>query len=223
MFTGLIEEKGKIISTRTTQTGKELIISAPMQFIEKIKIGDSIAVNGVCQTVTKIEKNNNFYVDVMMESLKKTTLGNLSIKQEVNLELAITLNGRLGGHIVQGHIDTIGQIIQIIKTNSLTEFYISYPLEYKKYIVPTGSVAIDGVSLTTAEIFDRNFKVALISHTLKNTLFSDYKVGNRVNIEFDVIGKYVAQMLRENRLISGETITNAAIKSAKELCKIDEN
>jgi riboflavin synthase len=132
----------------------------------------------------------------MQESLKKTTLNNLSVKQNINLELAITLNTRLGGHIVQGHIDTTGQIIQIINTHSLKEFYISYPLEYRKYLAPTGSVAIDGVSLTTAEIFDKNFKVALIPHTLNNTIFSDYKVGDRVNIEFDIIGKYVEQMLK---------------------------
>ena len=197
MFTGLIEEKGKIVSSKITQTGKQIIVSASPIFIEKIKIGDSISINGVCQTAIKIE-SNNFYVDVMQESLKKTTLNNLLPKQNVNLELAITINTRIGGHIVQGHIDTIGQIIQIINTHSLKEFYISYPLEYRKYLAPTGSVAIDGVSLTTAEIFDKSFKVALIPHTLTNTLFSEYKVGDKVNIEFDIIGKYVEQMLNKN-------------------------
>ena len=194
MFTGLIEEKGKIISTKITQTGKQIAISTGKQFIEKIKIGDSVAINGVCQTAVKIE-GNNFYTDLMQESLKKTTLNNLSAKQNVNLELAITLNSRLGGHIVQGHIDTVGQIIQIVNIHSLKEFYISCSLEHRKYLAPTGSVAIDGVSLTTAEIFDKSFKVALIPHTLNNTLFSEYKVGDRVNIEFDIIGKYVEQML----------------------------
>jgi riboflavin synthase len=193
MFTGLITEKGKIVSIKTIQTGKELIITASSGFIEQLKNGDSISINGVCQTVTRID-GNNFYVDVMQESLKKTTLGNLRTRN-VNLELAITLSSRLGGHIVQGHIDTIGQIIQITNTYSLREFYISYPLEYRKYLAPTGSVAIDGVSLTTAEIFDRSFKVALIPHTLDNTLFTEYKVGDKINIEFDIIGKYVEQMI----------------------------
>ena len=197
MFTGLVEEKGNIVSIKTIQTGKQFIISASQQFIEKIAIGDSIAINGVCQTAIKIE-GNNFYTDVMQESLKKTTFNILSAKQNVNLELAMTLNDRLGGHIVQGHIDTIGQIIQIINNQSLKEFYISYPCEYRKYIVHTGSISIDGVSLTTAEIFDRNFKVSLIPHTLSNTIFCDYKVGDRVNIEFDIIGKYIEQMCIKN-------------------------
>jgi len=195
MFTGLIEEKGKILSAKITQIGKQFTISAPQQFINKIKIGDSIAINGVCQTAIKID-GTTFQTDVMQETLKKTTLSNLSPKQNVNLELAITLNTRLGGHIVQGHIDTIGQVIQIVNISTHKEFYISYPIEYKKYLAPTGSVAIDGVSLTVAEIFDKSFKVALIPHTLNNTLFSEYKVGDRVNIEFDIIGKYVEQMVK---------------------------
>jgi len=198
MFTGLIEEKGKIISSKITPTGKQIIIAASSQFIEKIKIGDSIAINGVCQTAIKIE-GNNFYTDIMQESLKKTTLNNLLPKQNVNMELAITLNTRLGGHIVQGHIDAIGQIIQIVNAYSYKEFYISYQLEYKKYLVPTGAITVDGVSLTTAEIFDRNFKVALIPHTLNNTLFLEYKVGDKVNLEFDIIGKYIEQMLKPNK------------------------
>ena len=137
MFTGLIEEKGKILSAKITNTGKQLTISAKQQFINEIKIGDSIAINGVCLTATKIQ-GTTFQTDVMQETLKKTTLNNLSHNQNVNLELAITLNTRLGGHIVQGHIDTIGQIIQIVNLTTHKEFYISFPLEYSKYLATTG-------------------------------------------------------------------------------------
>ena len=195
MFTGLIAEKGKILSAKMSEIGKHLTISATEQFVNKIQVGDSVSINGVCQTAVKMQ-GATFQTEVMPETLKKTTLNSLQASKNVNLELAMTLNMRLGGHLVQGHIDAIGHIIQIVNIGSYKEFYISYPIEQKKYLVLKGAVAIDGASLTVADIYDKSFKVALISHTLRNTLFCEYKVGDRVNIEYDLIGKYVEQMMK---------------------------
>ncbi|MDR0927201.1 MAG: riboflavin synthase [Ignavibacteria bacterium] len=193
MFTGLITEKGKIVSATNTQTGKRLAIQTDT-LCATMQLGDSIAINGVCQTAVQIT-NNTFAVDVISETLKKTTLGYLSIGQSVNLEPAATLTTRLGGHFVQGHIDTTAQLLQITRMHQTVEFIFSFPTEYRKYLAHTGSIAIDGVSLTTAQIYDASFKVALIPHTLQQTLFGSYKVGDRVNLEFDIIGKYVETML----------------------------
>lgn len=196
MFTGIVEEQGKLLTITTTNTGKQLRIKSD-SIHNKMKIGDSVAVNGVCQTITKID-NNIFAVDTIYETIQKTTLGNLHANSLLNLELALTYSGRLGGHFVQGHIDTIGKIIQINRNNSVAEFMIAFPANYRKYLALTGSIAVDGVSLTTAEVFPTQFKVAIIPHTIENTLFTQYKIGDEVNLEFDIIGKYVDSILTFN-------------------------
>lgn len=193
MFTGLVEEIGKIINVKSCVTGKIFTIAADKIF-EDLKIGDSVSVNGVCQTVTNIN-NKQFICETVHETLKKTTMKYFTKGQNVNLERAVTVNTRLGGHIVQGHIDTNGNIIQINNSNGKAEFYISFPCEFKNFLAHTGSICIDGVSLTVAEIFDYSLKVALIPLTLGNTIAKDYRVGDCVNIEFDIIGKYVSSIL----------------------------
>jgi len=198
MFTGLIEEVGILQSNSSTNAGKQLRIETKTLHHSMV-VGDSVSINGACQTVVSIT-NNSFSVDTIPETLKKTTLGNLKVGSKVNLELALSvkdnlLNSRIGGHFVQGHIDAIGSIKEIIKHSSASEFFISYPTEYRKYLAYTGSITIDGVSLTIAQITKNTFKVALIPHTISKTLFKDYIVGANVNIEFDIIGKYVESML----------------------------
>ncbi|MPM91004.1 Riboflavin synthase [bioreactor metagenome] len=196
MFTGIIKEKGKIVKIQNSIDGKTLTISGK-EVIPELEIGDSIAINGVCQTVVKIE-NNQFVVNTVNETISKTTFSELKIGDIINLEPALTANGKLGGHFVQGHVDTIGTIININRLQKTAEFIFSFPEKFRKYLATTGSITIDGVSLTTAQILDTSFKVALIPHTIETTIFSNYKIGSKVNLEFDIIGKYVESILLYN-------------------------
>ena len=193
MFTGIVEEKGKISKIDLLDGRKRLAVFAP-EICKTLKIGDSISINGACQTAIEINQNI-FAVDTVNETLKKTTLNFLKIGDFVNLEPAILPTSRMGGHFVQGHIDAIGQILQINQLNNSAEIYCSFPQNFRKYLAKTGSIAIDGVALTTAEIFDANFKVAVIPHTFNSSIISHYKVGQQVNLEFDIIGKYVESIL----------------------------
>jgi len=193
MFTGIIQEKGKIFQIANSIDGKKFSIESKNIFKE-LEIGDSVAVNGVCQTVVEINKNI-FTVDTVNETLKKTTLKDLKIGASVNLETAVLPTTKMGGHFVQGHIDTVGNILQINKLQNSAEFLFSFSPQFRKYLATTGSIAIDGVSLTTAQIFDSSFKVALIPHTIETTIFTNYKIGDKVNLEFDIIGKYVESIL----------------------------
>lgn len=193
MFTGLIEEIGKI--DRIQQLGKGIEFSIGCSnILEKIKIDDSVAVNGVCLTATKINPNG-FIAQAVDETIRKTTLKNLKINQEVNLETALTLQKMLGGHLVLGHVDTIGTLINITREDLGTLFQFQFDSRFSRYLVEVGSVAVDGVSLTLARLGDIDFTVSIIPHSLQNTIFRNYKPGDEVNLEFDVIGKYVERML----------------------------
>lgn len=193
MFTGLIEEIGKIENIRKVGNGIELRIFCK-KILSKINIDDSIAVNGVCLTATKIE-SNGFIAQAVDETIRKTTLKELKANQEVNLETALTLNKMLGGHLVLGHIDSIGRLLNIQNEDLGTLFQFQYDSNYSKYLVDVGSITIDGVSLTVAQLEESKFTVSIIPHSLQNTIFRNYKVGQEVNLEFDVIGKYVERML----------------------------
>lgn len=195
MFTGIIDRIGKVVSITSISGGKRIAISTEVAFPD-IKIGDSISVNGVCQTLTEIN-SNIFSVEAVNETLLKTTSKHLQAGSAVNLELAATPTTRLGGHIVQGHIDTTGYIQRIVRNGNSAEYYITYPSEFRKYLAHTGSIAVDGVSLTTAEISTHYFKVAIIPHSLNNTIINKYNEGTEVNLEFDIIGKYVESMLNK--------------------------
>ncbi|OFI06294.1 riboflavin synthase [Clostridium acetireducens DSM 10703] len=193
MFTGLVEEIGEIININTGANSAKITIKGKV-ILENVKLGDSIAVNGVCLTVVNFT-SNSFTVDVMPETMRKSSLRNISKKSLVNLERALKLDSRLGGHIVSGHIDCIGEITSIVKEDIATWITIKPPEEFLKYIVQKGSVALDGVSLTVAEVGKDYFKVSIIPHTKGVTILSYKKVGDIINIECDVLAKYVEKLL----------------------------
>lgn len=194
MFTGIVEEIGKVKSVE--HRGRFMTIGI---YCEKVlsdcKQGDSIATNGVCLTVTRFERGW-FEADVMPQTFDKTNLKALKIGSEVNLERAATLSSRLGGHIVQGHVDTIGKIRSIEKSGNAHLYEFDLDSSYEKYIIEQGSVAIDGVSLTVAKIVPGGFSVSLIPQTKKDTILFGKKTGDTVNIECDVIGKYVEKLMK---------------------------
>ncbi|MDE5852580.1 MAG: riboflavin synthase, partial [Oscillospiraceae bacterium] len=189
MFTGIVEEVGKVLSITKSVNGAKLTIGANI-ITRDIGLGDSVAVNGVCLTITDI-KSNLVVADVMNETLKKSMLNELVVGNFVNLERALTLNSRLGGHIVTGHIDGVGKIENIKKDGIGIWYKIKVDSEILKYIIKKGSVCINGVSLTVTEVDYDSFKVCIIPHTHNNTTISALKKGNIVNIENDIIGKYV--------------------------------
>lgn len=193
MFTGIIEEMGTIQAIRNNTSSSQLTISANVIF-EDMKIGDSIAVNGVCLTVTSMRKNS-FMADVMPETMRRTCLGGLKIGDEVNLERAMAANGRFGGHIVSGHIDGIGTIQAWEKEENAVWITIATTSKLLYYIIEKGSITIDGISLTVAYVDESVFKVSIIPHTAGNTTLLKKRVKDIVNLECDIIGKYVEKLL----------------------------
>lgn len=189
MFTGLIEEVGKISALRNANGRLILEISAG-KIINSLKIGDSISVNGVCLTVTNFT-SGKFCVDAVGETLKKTTIGSLRIGTEVNLEPALQLSQKLGGHLVQGHVNDVGEITEIKKLGENYLMSFSLPHHLEKYLIKEGSIAIDGISLTIAHVSANKIMCSIIPHTWKNTNLRARKPGDQVNIEIDVISKYV--------------------------------
>ena len=193
MFTGLVEEKGILKEKIPTGDGFQFTIEAN-KVISDLRIGSSIAINGCCLTVVKI-KNNTFSVDTIEETLNKTNLGVLKQEMNVNLERSLAADARLGGHFVLGHIDTVGRVEGIKELSNSHWLTISFPEKFKHYLIYVGSVAIDGVSMTVAELKENIFSVGIIPHTWKETIFADKKVGDTVNLEFDVLGKYVERIM----------------------------
>lgn len=193
MFTGLVNEVGKIIGINKGKDSAKITINAN-RILEEVKIGDSIAVNGVCLTVTSYV-NNSFTVDVMPETMTLTNIKDLKVNSLVNLEPALRMSDRLGGHIVTGHIDGRGIISKFIKEDNATRITINIPKDVHKYIIHKGSVAIDGISLTVAQVVENSFQVSIIPLTGQDTTLLNKKVGDEVNIECDVVGKYVERLL----------------------------
>lgn len=199
MFTGIIEEIGTILRKNVN----ELEISASSSFLT-IKDGESVSVNGVCLTVVQT-KNNSFTVNVSYETLKRTTLSTLKIGDKVNLERALQLNQRLNGHLVLGHVDCIGKVEKIISEGVFSTWWFSFPEDFSKYLVPKGSISVDGISLTIVNIESNTFSVAVIPATIERTNLKYKKVGEKVNLEFDIIGKYVERILASYPLSKGLT------------------
>lgn len=193
MFTGIIEELGTVMKLDQQGVSAKITIEAD-KVLEKTKLGDSIAVNGVCLTVTDLGKNS-FCADVMAETLRRSSLGVLKKGSKVNLERAMAADGRFGGHMVSGHIDGTGEIAKISPEGSAVWYTIQAPQNILDGIVEKGSIAIDGISLTVADVSDRDFSVSIIPHTGANTTLSLKKQGNIVNLENDVVGKYVQKFL----------------------------
>ena len=193
MFTGIVEEIGQVVSIQNTEKFSTIKINA-VKVLEQSQIGDSIATNGVCLTITNMTESS-FEADIMAETLRKSNLGRLRIGTFVNLERAIRLNSRLGGHLVSGHIDGVGEILSSTKEAAATWITIKAPAEILRYVVFKGSIAIDGISLTVADVMKDSFKVCVIPHTKNETTLLMKGVMELVNIEVDMIGKYVEKLL----------------------------
>ena len=195
MFTGLIAELGTVAAISKGETSAVFTINAP-SLISEIKLGDSVAVNGVCLTATDIS-GNTFMADVMVQTLSLTSLSQIIINSPVNLELAAQLNARMGGHMVQGHVDGVATVVGLTPGEKWAQFDIKVPDHLTKYIVNQGSICLDGVSLTVGEISDSNnvLTVWLIPETLERTNLSSKKPGDLINIEVDVLAKYVERLL----------------------------
>lgn len=195
MFTGLVKEIGTVKSIKGNQEGKELAIYSK-SLIKEIGIDDSVSINGACQTAIRVEEEY-FVVQTIHTSLEKTTLGSLNVGEEVNLELALQLSDRLGGHLVQGHINAMANIVDIQNKGKNYLLKSKIDREQMKYIVKEGSITIEGISLTVADI-DREkntFTVSIIPHTWLNTILRNRRVSSIINIEVDILGKYVENLL----------------------------
>lgn len=207
IFTGIIEEIGTISSIQKSAKSARLSVKAAMIF-DDLKLGDSVAVNGVCLTATSIS-HNVLTADVMNETLNRSNLGGLAIGSKVNLERAMLSGGRFGGHIVSGHIDGTGLIVKTERDDNAVWITISASENVMKYIVEKGSVTIDGISLTIARVNEKSFAVSVIPHTGKATTLLDKVVGDGVNLENDIVGKYVERLLsfRQKDESPGSNIT----------------
>jgi riboflavin synthase len=200
MFTGLIKDIGTIRSITPNNTGREFVIEAP-QLYSEIEVDDSVATNGCCLTATKISEKT-FTVQAVHVTLEKTNLGKLKIGDKVNLELALRPMDRLGGHFVQGHVNGIGKLQSVIPRGKNWEITITCPRELFKYMISEGSIAIDGISLTIARLTDTSFTVSIIPHTYENTILHTKKVGDSVNIEVDMMAKYLENFMLYNQKFS---------------------
>lgn len=193
MFTGIVEEIGVVEKIRKGGGSSTISIKGELIFSD-LKVGDSVAVNGVCLTVTSFSKNV-FNADVMHETFNRSTLANLKVGTNVNLERAMLANGRFGGHIVSGHIDGTGVITDVTKDDNAIWYSIRANNKILEYIVEKGSIAIDGISLTVAKVSNESFSVSVIPHTATVTTLSKKAVGDTVNLENDVVGKYIGKFL----------------------------
>ncbi len=193
MFTGIIEETGRVAGVVREGGGIRLTVEAP-QSASELRVNDSVSLNGACQTVIA-SSPRTFTVQAVEETLAKTTLGDFVPGAEINLELPVRLNERLGGHIVLGHVDCVGTVTGVDVKESSRIIRVSFPPGFARYVIPVGSIAVDGISLTIASASANEFAVSVIPHTLSKTTLSRAARGMKVNLEFDVIGKYVEKMV----------------------------
>ncbi|HEV2172087.1 MAG TPA: riboflavin synthase [Nitrospira sp.] len=203
MFTGIVEEMGAVISLDKTLAGTRMTILAST-VMGDLKIGDSVSVNGICLTVVS-KSERNFVVEVSPETLSVTTLGRVTAGAPVNLERPMKLNERIGGHLVAGHVDGVGTIRSRHQEGNAIFFTIEAPSEILRYCVTKGSITIDGVSLTINEVGDHSFSIAIIPHTAKVTTLGLKQINDTVNLESDLIGKYVERLLQERSQLPKST------------------
>ncbi|MFA5880386.1 MAG: riboflavin synthase [Candidatus Margulisiibacteriota bacterium] len=194
MFTGIIQEKGKIKNIKKS-SGKTSFIIEAKKIIKNFKIGSSVALNGTCLTIINLDKKT-FEVEAIPETLKLTNLGELQKGDLVNLEPSLRLKDELSGHIVLGHVDSMGEVINIKSEGDSILMTIKFPKSLSKYIAHKGSITLDGISLTIASLFNQNFVVALIPHTLEVTILKNKKIGDKVNLEVDVVARYLERMIK---------------------------
>jgi len=207
MFTGIVEEMGNIKALRRGAGTARITISASA-VLNNTAIGESISVNGVCLTVVDIGKNE-FSADVAVETLKVTNLGDLNIGTKVNLERALQLSARIGGHLVSGHVDAVGRIREKREEGNGWRIFIDAPEVLLKYVIKKGSIAVDGISLTVADVDKAGFSIAVIPHTAKLTTLGFKSAGDSVNLEGDLIGKYI------ERLLSGRMVSEVNLELLK--------
>ena len=193
MFTGIVEELGSVVSVPTGS-----LVVAASQVLKEMKLGGSIAVNGVCLTVTGYN-SKSFSVDVMLETLRRTNLGRLRPGDRVNLERPLGLGGEVGGHLVQGHVDDTGRVVSVAGEAGALLVRFEAPTEVMRFIVPKGFIAVDGVSLTVASRDAGSFWVSIVDYTRQHTILGSQKVGDLVNLEVDIIAKYVEQLSQHQR------------------------
>lgn len=197
MFTGIIEETGRVVAMQSVQTGARLTLDAPAVAAD-LKVGDSVAVNGCCLTVTTVN-GSELGFDVLAETLRCTNLGSLDTGSVTNLERALAAGGRLGGHFVQGHVDCTAEILSLEPVGADHRLEIALPAESAQYVVYKGSIAVSGISLTVAEICEKSFVIWIIPHTMEVTTLSSARPGDRVNLEFDLLAKYIERLLENRR------------------------
>lgn len=208
MFTGLIQEVGSVRAMRPDGGGADVEIAAPEIGLEAV-IGESIAVNGTCLTVERAG-DWGFVAHAGAETLERTTIGELQVGSAVNLERALAVGDRLGGHFVQGHVDCVGTIAGREDSGSTVRIHVEIPVEYARYVVEKGSIAVDGISLTVTDVSGGTFGVAIIPHTLVNTTLEHAQSGQQVNVETDILAKYVMRLLG-NEAESPEGITRETL------------
>ncbi|QGT99607.1 Riboflavin synthase eubacterial/eukaryotic [Candidatus Syntrophocurvum alkaliphilum] len=197
IFTGIIEELGVVKNIVKGANSCKINIQC-QEVLSDVKLGDSIAINGVCLTVVEFSKNH-FIADVMAETLEKTILKELKSGSQINLERALRLSDRLGGHLVQGHVDGVGTILEKENLDISIIFRIQAPEHVLKYIIPKGSIAIDGISLTVVDVFAESFSVSVIPHTATITTLGQKDTGDKVNLETDIIGRYIERLILNNK------------------------
>jgi riboflavin synthase len=215
LFTGIIEEKGTLRNKTIAGEIAEAIEISAAKVLGDTEIGDSICVSGVCLTVIS-KSDSSFTIEVMPETLRTTTLGEMKAGRKVNLERALDIGGRLGGHLVNGHVDGIGQVVSVRREGNAILFEMRIPHALARYVVSKGSIAVDGISLTVVGITGDALTVSIIPHTLDETTLGEASAGTRVNIEVDIIAKYVEAMLRggtdagglEEALVRGGLMSN---------------
>jgi riboflavin synthase len=196
MFTGLVQGVGRVAAVDRDDAGARITIETPL--VAELDSGDSIAINGVCLTAVSL-KDGAFEADAMNETLMRSSLGDLAAGSAVNLELPLRAGDRLGGHVVQGHVDGVGTIVDVADDGFARRVRIEAPRELMRYVIEKGSIAVDGVSLTVAALDDGSFSVSLIPETLERTNLGNAGAGNRVNLEVDVLAKYVEKLTAVGR------------------------
>jgi riboflavin synthase len=193
MFTGIIEDLGKVVHIEDRDNGRKLTFSS--KFASELTVDDSVSINGVCQTVIACD-DSTFTTQVIEETLRKTNYGDVRVGDKMNLERSLTLAQRLDGHVVQGHVDTVGDVLEVLEEDSGWLYRIGFPAEFADYIVGRGSIALNGISLTVAREESLSFTVAIIPFTYEQTNMHTLLVGSKVNLEFDILGKYVLRYLK---------------------------
>ena len=207
MFTGIIQAIGQIVSMERGGDAVRVALDAGAMVLDDISIGDSIAVSGPCLTVVEV-RGNTFLVDVSIETLDRTTLGNKRVGGQVNLEKALRLSDRLGGHLVSGHVDGVGTVLERVNVDTYVRFDIEAPQDLARYIATKGSIAVDGVSLTINSVNANRFQLMIIPHTLTATTLGSLQCGHQLNLEIDLIARYLERLARRDTAALAEKTLN---------------